>query len=195
MRHGTSRGDEIVAVGRRSLEGVSEQVITDFREPFTLPEADAAICALGTTMAKAGSRAAFYSVDHDAVLRFAGAAHAAGIEHFLLVSAVGANTRSPVYYSRVKGDVERAIEDLGFKRLDVAQPGLLLGDRVEQRRGEDLMQRWDPLLRKVLRGPLDRYAGIGAVTVAQALLALSIETAPGYFRHENRGLQALAASF
>jgi len=182
----------LTAVGRRDVEGVAATVRTDFSAPFALPPADVALCALGTTMATAGSRAAFYAVDHDAVLHFARSAQAAGIRHFLVVSAVGADARAPVFYSKVKGETERDLVALGFARLDVLRPGLLLGRRVESRPGEALLQRLDPVLRRLLVGPLGRYAGIAAATVAAAMLALCNQSSEGEYIHHNAELRRLA---
>lgn len=187
------RGYVLQFVGRRSLGASDREILTDFRKPVSLGEADAAICTLGTTIASAGSREAFRGVDHDAVLTFAESARASGIEHFLMVTAVGANPRAGVFYSRVKGEVERDVQNLGFRRVDIAQPGLLLGQREERRPVEAFLQAANPLLQHLMLGPMDRYAGISAVTVAAALLRLC-ETArePGTYRHENRALTASA---
>jgi uncharacterized protein YbjT (DUF2867 family) len=187
-----SSGHEVVTVGRRSLDREPLEVVTDFTTSLDLGPADAAICALGTTIGAAGSRAAFYEVDHDAVLRFATAAYKGGTRHFLLVSAVGADASSRVFYSRVKGETERDLVELGFKRVDIAQPALLLGARTENRPVEKLLQAADPLTRLGMLGLLDRYAGIGAITVARALLKLCEDSEPGIFRHENRALLAMA---
>ena len=187
-----SSGHEVLTVGRRSLDRGAREVVTDFTTPFALRHADAAVCTLGTTISTAGSRAGFYEVDHDAVLRFATAAYDGGTRHFLLVSAVGADASSRVFYSRVKGETERDLVALGFERVDIAQPGLLLGARTETRPVEKLLQAADPITRLGLLGPFDRYAGIGAKTVARALLHLCEDSEPGVFRHENRALTAIA---
>ena len=187
------RRHELVLVSRRSLGGKGREVITDFSKPCELPTADAAICALGTTIKKAGSRAAFYAVDHDAVLNFAASALAAGIDHFLVVTAAGARVDSPVYYSRVKGEIERDVAKLGFRRVDIARPGLLLGRREESRPVEALLQATDTLVRPLMLGPLKHYMGIKATAVAAALLQLCEErTTPGVYHHGNQALDALA---
>jgi uncharacterized protein YbjT (DUF2867 family) len=194
LREGArGRGHDCVLVGRRSLGTGDEEVITTFREALELPEADVAVCALGTTIAQAGSQEAFYAVDHDAVMTFAEAAQAAGVEHFLVVTAVGANPRARVFYSRVKGEVERDLEALSFRRLDIAQPGLLLGPREEHRPVELFLKAIDPIARRFMPGSLDRYAGIEADTVARALLNLSEQGKDaGTHRHQNRDLQRIA---
>lgn len=186
-----ANGERVTAVGRRETGRATDEVTTDFSDSLAVPEAAVAICALGTTIATAGSRDAFRAVDHGAVLAFARAAQDAGIEHFLLVSGVGANPRASVFYSKVKGEAERDLQVLGFRRLDIAQPGLLLGERHEHRPSEALLQRMNPILSKLMPGPLSRYAGIEAQVVARALLALSKQSVAGVFRHENRALRAL----
>ena len=97
------------------------------RQP--LPAADWAFCALGTTIQTAGSQAAFRAVDVDAVLAFALAARAAGATRLGLVSAMGADVRSRVFYNRCKGEVEQALAAQGWPQLVVARPSLLLGAR------------------------------------------------------------------
>ncbi len=138
--------------------------------PSDLPPLDAAVCALGTTIATAGSQAAFRAVDFDAVLAVARAAKAAGATHFGLVSALGADPASRVFYNRVKGEAEAAIEALGFEHVVIAQPSLLLGDRdglgQRPRPGEAWAQRLTPVLGWAV--PL-RWRPIDAEQVAAAL--------------------------
>lgn len=102
----------------------------DYSRLPALPAADAALCALGTTIRQAGSREAFRAVDHDAVLAFARAAAAAGAKGLAVVSALGADAGSAVFYNRVKGETEAALRALGFERLVIARPSLLAGDRA-----------------------------------------------------------------
>ncbi|EAQ98114.1 oxidoreductase [Congregibacter litoralis] len=185
---------QITTVGRRKTGQLSREIVADFQTVMDLPGAEVAVCALGTTIARAGSRDAFRSVDYDAVLRFAEAAQTAGVTHFIVVSAVGANSKAAVFYARVKGEVERELESLGFKRLDILQPGLLLGDRQESRPVETFLRRTDPLTRLFLQGPLDRYAGITVEVMAGAIIALCEAPEAGVYRHENRALHQLAGS-
>lgn len=182
----------VTAVGRRATGRASEDIVADFMALPRLPGADAAVCCLGTTMAAAGSRAAFRAVDHDAVLAFAQAAHRAGASRFVVVTAVGADPRSGAFYSRVKGEVEAALDAVGFVRLDILQPGLLIGARAELRPVEAVLQRLGPLLTSVLPRRFDRYGAIDADTVAAAAVALLDEPDAGRFRHENEALRRLA---
>jgi uncharacterized protein YbjT (DUF2867 family) len=181
-----------IPVGRRAT-GRPGEVVADFGALPPLPAADVAICALGTTIHAAGSQAAFRAVDYDAVLAFARAAQAAGVTRFIVVTAVGADAASSVFYSRVKGEVERDLSAPGFDRLDIIQPGLILGPRSERRPLEAFFQWLAPLLNPLLVGGLARYGGVSADVVAGAIVALAGQTTPGRFVHQNRALAALAA--
>lgn len=182
---------DIVPVGRRAT-GAAGEILADFAALPLLPPALVAISALGTTIRAAGSQAAFRAVDHDAVLAFARAAQAAGARHFIVITAVGADAASGVFYSRVKGEVERDLAALGFDRLDIVQPGLILGPRAERRPVEALFQRLAPLLNPLLVGGLGKYGGISGDAVARAVAALCDRSEPGRFVHQNRGIAALA---
>ena len=100
------------------------------RLPAAFPRADDAFIALGTTIKAAGSDAAFRMVDFDYVVGSARAARAAGATRLAVVSALGADARSHVFYNRVKGEMEAAVAALGFDSTVIAQPSLLLGDRA-----------------------------------------------------------------
>jgi uncharacterized protein YbjT (DUF2867 family) len=164
-------GDNVVAWVRRST-GLSHtnlvERVVDFEQLEATyaqgPAPQLALCCLGTTIKQAGSQERFRRVDHDYVLAFARAAKQAGAREFAVVTAMGSDSKSLVFYNRVKGDVERALSELGFDRLLIARPSLLLGEREEARLGERLMGPLTKLL------PL-RYRGIEGATVARALRA------------------------
>lgn len=101
----------------------------DFAALPALPPIDEVYITLGTTMAAAGSQSAFRAVDHDAVLATARAARAAGATRCGVVTAMGANAQSGIFYNRVKGEVERDLQSLGFATLVIARPSLLIGER------------------------------------------------------------------
>jgi uncharacterized protein YbjT (DUF2867 family) len=155
-------------------------------------KADVWICALGTTMAKAGNQAAFVAVDRDLVLKFAGIARALGARHAILVSSVGANPRSGSFYLRVKAEAERGLAEQNFPRVDILRPGLLLGDRDERRPAEHLAQMLAPIYNPFLLGPLARYRAIPAGTVADAVVGLAKGGGSGWFVHEHASLRKLA---
>lgn len=156
------------------------------------PRLDAYVSCLGTTIRTAGSREAFIAVDRDLVLRLAQAAFERGARHAILVSSVGASRQSGTFYLRVKGEIEDALEAVGFDRLDIIQPGLLLGDRAEHRPGEALAKVLAPLGSLVLPGKLRRYRAIDADAVARTIVRLLEFEAPGRFAHENDSIHELA---
>jgi uncharacterized protein YbjT (DUF2867 family) len=156
-------------------------------------EMDAAVSALGTTMRQAGSRAAFRAVDLDTVVAFARAAAGSGARRMVTVSSVGADRRSANFYLRIKGEMEAALEGLGFERLDILRPGLLRGPRGGNRRaGERIAIALSPLANLALRGRLGRYAAIDADIVASAVAGGLRQDRPGIHVHENREIRRLA---
>ncbi|WFR82252.1 NAD-dependent dehydratase [Janthinobacterium rivuli] len=153
--------------------------LVDFdRLPADAPwwQADAVICTLGTTMKVAGTRQAFRRVDHDYPLAAARLALAAGTRTYALNSAAGANAASRFFYNRVKGELERDLEALGFGSLTHVRPGLIGGERDVARAGEGAALR----LLRVLGPVLPRRWRINpAPRIASALLAAALASAPG----------------
>ena len=103
--------------------------VVDFQALPTLPPVDDVFITLGTTIKVAGSQAAFRQVDFDAVVNTARAAKAAGATRLAVVSALGADANSRVFYNRVKGEMQNAVSALGYRSVVIVQPSLLLGDR------------------------------------------------------------------
>ena len=162
----------------------------DFSRLGALPEADAAACALGTTIKVAGSQAAFRAVDFDAVIAFAQAARQAGVSRFAVVSALGADAASAVFYNRVKGEMEDALRGLGFSSLTIARPSLLAGDRAALGQPVRLGERLGLALTAPL-GPLfpAAWRPIHADVVARAILRALAEARPGVRVVESGALQ------
>jgi uncharacterized protein YbjT (DUF2867 family) len=182
---------EVRALVRRPLPaedrrpGVQECLV-DFDRLQAHPEwfkADLVFSALGTTIGKAGSQEAFRRVDLEYPLAVAKAARAAGAQHFLFVSAMGANARSSFFYNRVKGELEEEILALGYPSVTIARPSLLLGKRHEPRFGEELAKRFSWLTPSPWRPIL-------ASRVAAALVRASHETSPGIRVLVNRQLRS-----
>lgn len=139
-------------------------------------QADAVICTLGTTMKVAGTRQAFRRVDHDYPLAVARLALAAGAPAYALNSAAGANAASRIFYNRVKGELERDLQALGFASLTHVRPGLIGGERAVARAGEGAALR----VLRVLGPVLPRRWRINpAPRIAGALLEAAIRAAPG----------------
>lgn len=168
-----------------------EGLIHDGREALGIGHADVAVSCLGTTMWQAGSKGAFRRVDYDYVHAFAQAARRLGARQFILVSSVGATRSTSNYYLSVKAEIEAAIAKLGFERLDVIRPGLLLGTRRGLRLAERLAGYAMPLLHPFLRGANARYRATKSDTVARAIADLVGADEPGRFLYENPELDVL----
>jgi uncharacterized protein YbjT (DUF2867 family) len=136
---------------------------------------DDIFCCLGTTLRKAGSREAFRRVDLDYPLQAARLGRAAGARQFLLVSAVGADPSSRVFYNRAKGEVEAAVAGVGYPRMVILRPSLLLGKRRESRPGERVAEWIMRPLGPLMRGPLARYRPVEAEAVARAMVRRALD--------------------
>mgnify|MGYP001617124729 CR=1 FL=1 len=186
-------GHDLTLIGRRgnsAAPGDARQIIGDHADWSSLMAGilyDIAICMLGSTMAQAGSKAAFAAVDHGAVIAFAQAAYAAGARQFMMVSSVGANPKAGNFYLATKGQSEAGVRAIGFERVDIFRPGLLRGQRGNDRRlAERLMIKLSPIT-KVFTPPIfDRYRAINAADVADAMAGLVGKPDHGVFVHHNR---------
>lgn len=163
------------SLGRRKPDAQHPKLVAhvvDFAALPPLPPADELYLALGTTIKVAGSQAAFRALDYDANLNVAKAALAAGVKKVGLVSAMGAEARSRVFYSRVKGELEDALAQLPFMGLIIARPSLLIGDREvlgqPKRQGEVIGEKMARVLGFLIP---TNYKPIHASSVAMALLA------------------------
>jgi len=152
----------------------------------------AAVCALGTTIRQAGSEQAFRQVDIDAVLAFARTAKAAQAQRFVVVSSAGADKTSKHFYLRTKGEMEEALQGLGFVSLDILEPSLLLGWRGEIRPLELLGSVFMPLVNPFLTGKREPLRAISAHTVATAMVGALRTGRKGVQRYTYSGIQALA---
>jgi uncharacterized protein YbjT (DUF2867 family) len=176
----------IHVVGRRAPENMDARIRfhpVDFGQLTQLqqlPPVDDLYIALGTTIKVAGSQAAFRAVDHDAVLALAGQARQQGAQRLAVVSAMGADAASRIFYNQVKGETEDALRALGFDTLVIARPSMLDGDRVSlsqpgrmgEKFGLRLMRRIKPLI------PAN-YRAIDARDVAHAMVQAMNGSKPG----------------
>lgn len=187
----SSRYSKVIALTRHDLPGHPRlvQVRTEFgelREKAHEIKADDVFCCLGTTMEKAGSKKNFYKVDFEYPLQLAKITNASGAKQFLLVSALGANKKSGIYYNRVKGEIEEAILQVGFETVHIFRPSLLRGKREEKRAGERAAQ----LLYRIVGFLIPKkYKAIDSLKVANAMLSLAAQEQKGVFIHESIQLQ------
>lgn len=174
----------IIVVTRRPLSPdvrspKLETHVVDFdhlNEYDALFDVDAILCTIGTTIRQAGSRTRFRTVDYEYPLAFAKLGRRHGCKHFLVVSALGANTKSRVFYNRVKGELEEALKALSYPRLTIVRPSLLLGPRAELRLGEEVAKRVTRWL-----GPLvpRAFKPVEARAVAMAMVRAAREQGSG----------------
>lgn len=173
---------EVHSLGRRAPPVAHPKLkahVVSFADLPALPPADEVYLALGTTIKAAGGQQAFRAIDYDANLAVARAALRAGVKAAGLVSAMGADAGSAVFYSRVKGELESALAQLPLQGLVIARPSLLVGDRAAMgqapRRGEALGYAFGKALGCLIPS---NYRPIGAAAVASALLS-AVPTARG----------------
>jgi len=172
----------VTAPTRRPLQAHPKLVnpLVDFEQ---LPadaawwQTDAAICTLGTTLRDAGSPAAFRWVDFDYVLAFAHLALAGGAQAFALTSSMGADATSRYLYLRTKGEVEQAVQALGFPSLTVLRPSLIGGERERRRLREHVSMRLLQVLAPIVPR---RWRIVPAPRIAQALLSSALAMTPGF---------------
>lgn len=154
-------------------------------------QVDDVFCCLGTTIKKAGSQEAFRKVDFTYAYDAAQLAANNSATHFLLVSSLGADANSSVFYSRIKGELEKAVSALPFPAVSIFQPSLLLGERSEFRFGERLAEPVLKVLSFLLIGPLRKYRPIEARTVAAAMIKIAKSQTQGLKIYESDQIQEL----
>ncbi|MFJ7668629.1 NAD-dependent epimerase/dehydratase family protein [Lysinibacillus sp. NPDC097195] len=169
----------VIVIARRELQYKHPKLEVKIRNFDTLEERDIEFahelyCCLGTTIKKAGSREAFEKVDFEYPLAIASLAKKRGIPHMLVITAMGANEQSSIYYNRVKGKLEQALFELGLQRLSIIRPSLLVGQRQEFRFGEKVGEKLLKLAKPLLVGPLKRVRSIEASQVAKAMIVIAL---------------------
>lgn len=195
-----ARWSRVVSLDRRPL-AVASPTHTSHVVDFTRLDAvdpdvwvcDDVFCAIGTTIRQAGSHVAFRHVDLDIPASAATHAHAAGATQMLLVSAMGADAGSRIFYNRTKGQVEAAVRGVGFEAVHLLRPSLLTGDRTEARTGEQIGEAVLRLLNPVLVGPLKNLRPTPADDVAAALVGFAAERQPGVHVHDPEQIRQRAA--
>lgn len=172
------------------------QIVMNFdnlAEVAPLISAHDVYCCLGTTMAKAGSKAAFRRVDYEYPLEIGKIAVKNGVENFTLISSIGATNSRFNFYLRTKYEVETELAKLNFKRFNVVRPSLLLGNRNESRMGEKIGVWMDKVLKPLYFGGMKKYAGIHAETVAKAMIRITLSDERGKI-YESDELQQIGNS-
>ncbi|MBM7705043.1 NAD(P)H-binding protein [Metabacillus iocasae] len=160
-----------------------EQVEVDFDaldEHTALFKVDDVYSVLGTTIKKAKSKEQFKKVDYTYTLKAAKLAKQEGATTFLTVTSLGAKSTSLFFYSRVKGEVEKALQELKLPSVHIFQPSLLLGHRKEWRQGERLAESIAKRTSFLFKGPFEKYKPIEAKVVAQRMYETALKARNGY---------------
>jgi uncharacterized protein YbjT (DUF2867 family) len=156
-----------------------KEIVVDWENLQEPVAAEDVFCCLGTTIKKAGSQEAFRRVDYDYPLQLAQIQLRGGSQQFLLVSAMGADAKSAIFYSRVKGELENALQSIGYKSLHIFRPSFIAGPRKESRTGEKIGLAIFSLLSPLFIGPLKKYAPIHAEHIARAMLRTAQKVVSG----------------
>ena len=170
----------VVALARRELNAFAsakklEAHVVDFDKldrHSDLFRVDQIICALGTTMRKTPSQEAYRRIDFGYPLEAAKLGLENGATHYLVVTAIGANSRSRIFYNRLKGELEDGLSLLNYRSLTIAHPSVLIGDRSERRRSEKIAWKLAFLTPK-------KYKPVPAANVARALVNAARDDVPG----------------
>ena len=183
------RYERVVVVTRRQLDpglrhGKLREVVVNFAQlgdATSRLRGDHVFCALGTTIRKAGSQQRFREVDCEYPLALARLSHGNGARHFSVVSALGASRSSPFFYSRVKGEMEKGLEEMGWPSLAILRPSVIAGERAESRPLERLGEH-------LLRFAPATWRPVAASVIAAAMIATALREPPGTTVIESRDI-------
>ncbi|NEU63077.1 oxidoreductase [Paenibacillus sp. ALJ109b] len=154
-------------------------------------DVDDLYCCLGTTIKKAGSQENFRQVDFHYPVKAANLAKEHGVSQMLVISSMGADAGSRVFYSRTKGEMEEALSAIGFRSLHIFRPSLILGDRKEKRLGEQLAAHAMTFLDRWMKGRVDKYRAIQASTIARAMMNIALVQTNGNHVYSNDVIHVL----
>lgn len=192
------RWSRVVTLGRRpmpSASGTHEDHVVDFDrlpEQAALLACDDLFCALGTTIKTAGSQEAFRRVDLEIPFEAAQLAASQGTSQMLLVSSLGADPDSRIFYNRTKGEAERAVRSVGFDAVQIFRPSLLAGDRDEVRWGERIGAAVLGAIRPLLVGPLSPLRPTEASDVARAMVEVAAARPAGVHVYDPEAIRQRA---
>jgi uncharacterized protein YbjT (DUF2867 family) len=190
--------ERVTVLGRRELPVAHRKLtqrVVDFDRLAQLgdfPRVHDVFCCLGTTIKQAGSPEAFQKVDFSYVVELGRVAVRHRTSQFLVVTALGADARSRVFYNRVKGAVEEAVRRLQFDGIQIFRPSLLLGVRADSRPAERVAMLLSPLVAWAFVGPLARYRPIAAAAVARAMVRVAREAPRGAHVYESDQIRRLS---
>ncbi|CAH1214075.1 hypothetical protein PAECIP111892_03963 [Paenibacillus auburnensis] len=196
----TGEWDEVRVLVRRPLElnhpklkqiHMDWEQLGQYKDQFA--GVNAVFCCLGTTIKKAGSQKQFERVDLEYPLEAATIAKASGVKQFLVVSSMGASSKSRNFYSRTKGRTEDGLTAVGFHGLHIFRPSLLLGERAEHRLGEQVAAVIMKALDFAMVGKLARYRAIPGDKVAKAMVNIALANTGGVHIYTNEVIHVIGS--
>lgn len=189
---------EVLALVRKELPIDNKklvQLVVDFdklTEYQVSITGHAVFCCLGSTRKKTPDMAIYRKIDYEYPLRLAQIAQENNVKHYHLVSALGADSKASNFYTKMKGETEEAIKQVGIKCLHIYEPSVLTGDRKESRPTERFIIGLMKIINPLLIGGLKKYRSIPAETVARAMYKQSLKTGEGTFVHSSDRIKLLA---
>jgi uncharacterized protein YbjT (DUF2867 family) len=188
--------EQVIAIGRSPLQLMHprlQQVLLQQQKLTTPVVADAFICCLGTTIKKAGSKEAFEAIDHHLPVHIATQLQQQGCRTAAVVSAMGANAHSMIFYNRVKGLMEADLQLAGFDSLHILRPSMIDGERKEHRAMEKWALKFARATRPLMIGPMKTYRSIHAATIAKGLVYCITHPEPGIHIYPSLQIEEIAA--
>lgn len=189
---------EVVALVRKALP-VSNLKVVQIPTNFDSLEdiktelfGDALYCCLGTTKAKTPDEADYRKVDHDYPVTLAQLASANKVSQFHLISAIGADPGSSIFYNRLKGETEQDVKKIPFRSIHIYQPSLITGKRKENRPMEKLAISIMKIINPLLIGSLKKYKSIQAITIAKAMINQTFKNEEGIHTYPSDIIKQLA---
>ncbi len=180
----SNKKQSAIALTRRSIPNlppnITEMVIDfdDFEKNGSLPSCNNIFICLGTTIKTAGSKENFRKVDIDYCLSIARKTKESGAETLSLVSSIGANSSSKNFYLKTKGELEEAVQELGFLTVNIFRPSFLVGERSEKRLAEKIAIKLAKIMDIFLIGTASKYRSVKAESLAKTMV-LKADSKPG----------------
>ncbi len=190
--------EKVISIGRGPLKASHPKLIhyeVDMSSPDNyrhLMRGDDLFVCIGTTLKKAGSREAFYAIDHDLVFAIVKTGSLQGMNQLMFISTIGADSSSLVFYLKVKGELENNVRRLPYWGIHIMRPSVLLGVRDEQRPAEKIAGQVGKLLHRMPGSIVADLAPIDADEVAKAMVQAAQSLKQGTHLHHGSEILQLA---
>lgn len=192
------RFSEVLVISRNALEMEHprlEQLVINFDDLNNYAKeitGDIVFCCLGSTIKKTPDLAVYRKIDYLYPLEVANLAFANGAIQYHLISAMGADVSSRLFYSRTKGELERDLQKIPFESIHIYRPALLDGNRKEERKAEHFMIGLFRFINPLLIGPLKKYRSIKIEKIADAMLSKARGNEKGVHIYESDEISLLS---